>query len=716
MKKTIRNTKDVHVIISIIVICCAIFSIIMVNKVHAATQTYSITYNANGGSGAPAAQTKTKDKVIYLSSKIPQRTGYQFLGWATTSTSKTVQYKAGSKYSANSSIRLYAVWKANTYKISYDANGGTGAPQAQTKTHDKTLKLTKDIPIKKGYAFQGWSKSKGAITSQYASGDIFRENKDTVLYAVWKIKTYKISYNANGGGGAPVGQIKKYGQSIVLSKTKPKRANYTFSGWAKSKTASVPDYKAGGRYSENQSVVLYACWIRDTYTVTYNANGGTGGMGSQIKERKKDLKLTKAIPTRTGYTFIGWGTAKDAIDVCYYPGDIYKINKDIELYAIWGKSMQVQDTGRHYVFAISTDDADFGVIDTKLVYRELYKKKGTKKYFYIHSTYMSANGALLNDCYEWNIIPPKFITHINEKNNKKEMFAANRSDDTLGGSDYIFSCSNTEKVVYNTDDTIKGSCGYQVWFGGIYEGGKNVELQLCGNTAVRKNAKRIIDTSDTTYFYEMGQTAKECRNIELKADENRLLKSRKSMKIQDNGSANIVASLDNDIIYDADIKASLEEKKLLNTVKEDDIKNIIYREIIRKKLDKEVEASDCSKSIEDAESYIDEVREELPLVENYKEYLAFIAGLGVEEDTYWESQKEPYRRKLGRCVYLDKLYEEYCNHQKLSLSDEYCKALEGNQDSKKISKQEFIKMLQNAIIEKSNVVINQDIVKTLCNN
>lgn len=87
------------------------------------TPTYTITYNANGGSGAPSAQTKYKNKSITLSSTKPTRTGYDFVGWGTSTTDTTVDYNPGDTYSANASITLYAIWKAKGLVRIY--NGST---------------------------------------------------------------------------------------------------------------------------------------------------------------------------------------------------------------------------------------------------------------------------------------------------------------------------------------------------------------------------------------------------------------------------------------------------------------------------------------------------------------------------------------------------------------------------------------------------------------
>ena len=75
---------------------------------------YTVNYDANGGSGAPAAQIKTENVALTLSSTKPSRTGYTFLGWATSKTATSAQYQPGGSYTANATVTLYAVWQQDT--------------------------------------------------------------------------------------------------------------------------------------------------------------------------------------------------------------------------------------------------------------------------------------------------------------------------------------------------------------------------------------------------------------------------------------------------------------------------------------------------------------------------------------------------------------------------------------------------------------------------
>lgn len=221
--------------------------------------SYTVSYNANGGTGAPGAQTKYYGKNITLSTTKPTRTGYTFQGWATSSTG-AVAYQPGATYSANAGITLYAKWTAITYAVYYNGNGGTtNIPSTQTKTYGVNLALSSARPTRTGYTFLGWATSStGAVA--YQPGATYSANAAVTLYAKWQLITYSITYDANGGTGAPGAQTKNYGSTLTLSSVKPTRTNYNFLGWSTNKSATSAEYSAGGSYTANAAATLYAVW------------------------------------------------------------------------------------------------------------------------------------------------------------------------------------------------------------------------------------------------------------------------------------------------------------------------------------------------------------------------------------------------------------------------------------------------------------------------
>jgi len=105
----------------------------------------------------------------YLASK-PSKTGYTFKGWGTSSSASTT-YSAGASRTGyyGTDYTWYANWTAQTYTISYNANGGSGAPNSQTKTYNVTLTLSSDKPTRDGYEFLGWATSSNATSATYSA-------------------------------------------------------------------------------------------------------------------------------------------------------------------------------------------------------------------------------------------------------------------------------------------------------------------------------------------------------------------------------------------------------------------------------------------------------------------------------------------------------------------------------------------------------------------
>ena len=145
---------------------------------------YTITYDANGGSGAPAQQTKTADVPLVLSSVKPTRTGYEFAGWSLTATSGSTLYAPGSTCTIDGNVTFYAMW-TTSYTLTYDANGGTGAPPRQTKKSGESWRINSIEPTRNEYTFEGWATvPNGAAV--IGPGQSYGLQADTTLYAVWK--------------------------------------------------------------------------------------------------------------------------------------------------------------------------------------------------------------------------------------------------------------------------------------------------------------------------------------------------------------------------------------------------------------------------------------------------------------------------------------------------------------------------------------------------
>lgn len=158
--------------------------------------SYILSFDANGGSGAPSTQSGSKTYVI--PSKTPSKDGWIFVGWALKSDAVSAQYTEGNKITVNDNTVLYAVWRPapTEFRLSYNANGGSGAPSTQTGS--KTYTISYSRPTRSGYTFLGWSTSSSASYASYSPGDSITINSDTVLYAVWQKIEHRIYRTKTG--------------------------------------------------------------------------------------------------------------------------------------------------------------------------------------------------------------------------------------------------------------------------------------------------------------------------------------------------------------------------------------------------------------------------------------------------------------------------------------------------------------------------------------
>lgn len=168
-----------------------------------ALASYTISYNANGGAGAPGNQTKWYGKTLNLSTTEPTRNGYNFVGWGTSATDTDVKYHAGGQYTENASITLYAIWaSAAKLTINYDANGGSSAPPSQVHLINTISKISGVKPTRDKYVFLGWSTDSTAIKATYITDGQYTNNSftdgDTItLYAVWMKESPNIYMNVS---------------------------------------------------------------------------------------------------------------------------------------------------------------------------------------------------------------------------------------------------------------------------------------------------------------------------------------------------------------------------------------------------------------------------------------------------------------------------------------------------------------------------------------
>lgn len=169
---------------------------------------------------------------------------------------------------SNSSVTISctaAIQTVNGYWYSGLNVHGDATVNGQTASADRTGVnvnaggnvniVTKKLSVAKGKGAKTINCSGSIRVTGYAAGT----SSASMTVTVPALPSHRVSYNANGGTGAPAAQTKWYGEALTLSSAKPTRPNYVFQGWATSANGAV-ERQPGGRYGADSDVTLYAVW------------------------------------------------------------------------------------------------------------------------------------------------------------------------------------------------------------------------------------------------------------------------------------------------------------------------------------------------------------------------------------------------------------------------------------------------------------------------
>ena len=292
----------------------------------------------------------------------PTRAGYTFKGWynadggGTTGGTGT-QYTSASKPVANNDLHLWSKWTANSYTVKFNAGGGSGTMSDESFTYDTAKALTANAFTRTGYTFAGWATSAGGSV-EYVDGQIVSNMTTTAeavvpLFAVWTPIEYTITFDGNGADNADAmmddTMILEGVETKTLVSNKFEKTGYTFAGWATNETeaASLNDSYADGEdvVSTNlwggigETNVFYAVWQTNTYTVVFNANGGSAEMENQVFVYDQAQNLAECAFSLTGGIFLGWATNQTGDVVFTNKAEVSnltaEVNGEVRLYAVW---------------------------------------------------------------------------------------------------------------------------------------------------------------------------------------------------------------------------------------------------------------------------------------------------------------------------------------------------------------------------------------------
>lgn len=349
---------------------------------------YTIAFDANGGEGSLASIPMDYEKQITLPASPMTRTGYLYSGWNTKAdgTGTVVADQASVKQltaEEGAAVTLYAQWTPITYKLKFNANGGTGTMADQPVSYDATAKIKVNAFTRQGYEFAGWATSaSGEIvyTDTQSIKNLTAANNAVIdLYAKWSVNPYFVRYNASGASGTMPNQAFTYDTAQNLLECGFEKPGYHLAGWTVTEGSQTVIYEPQESVinlsaTVNDIVDLYAVWARNGYAVRFD--GGEGGYidPASGKTQMDDLAfiyddpngklaLSKNLYLKTGYHFTGWF---DELNNKTYDDQEELINVTTEENGI--VTLVAQWSPNHFTVLLDANGADGGEMITSMAF------------------------------------------------------------------------------------------------------------------------------------------------------------------------------------------------------------------------------------------------------------------------------------------------------------------------------------------------------------
>lgn len=308
------------------------------------TITYTVTFDANGGSGEMGSQTFTYDVEQALTANTFTREDCTFAGWATTANGD-VTYADGQKVSNltaedKATVTLYAVWNENdkVLPVIFSVASETAVDYGDSVT------LSCDTEgVKISYTIDGVTAeytdeiviTKDVTITAFATKDGMKKSDTTT--ASYTVKTYTVTYKSDYGTvPSKIDGLKKGDTLTEAQLAGITTVGYTFAGWYNGENEVTTEYKI------SSDVELTAKWNANTYTVKFDANGGNGKMADMSFKYNEEKALTANAFTRDGFTFSGWAKSTDSKIIYSNKGNVKNLTTknadEVTLYAIWNEA------------------------------------------------------------------------------------------------------------------------------------------------------------------------------------------------------------------------------------------------------------------------------------------------------------------------------------------------------------------------------------------
>ena len=262
-------------------------------------ETYTVTFNANDSTDAPAEGTMPEQTFTYgVEQELTKNTfargnTWLFKGWNTASDGTGTAYANGEKLSLTENLVLYAQWEARaagSVVVTFDTLGGTSV-EAKQLTQGSKATVPETVPTKFGYMFGGWfTSTDGGATLSDTAFDFENTpiDADITLYAKWTLNTYTITF-MNGSVEYDTKKVSHGG--TVTSPAEPSKLGHGFAGWFTladdGETLSETAFDFTTQITKD--ITLYAKWTINTYTVQFMDGSVKAQAFLRLKKRRTIL-------------------------------------------------------------------------------------------------------------------------------------------------------------------------------------------------------------------------------------------------------------------------------------------------------------------------------------------------------------------------------------------------------------------------------------------
>ena len=260
----------------------------------------------------------------------PTNEGHTFLGWFTDDTFST-QFEFDTEI--KSDITLYAGWKANTYTVIFDANGGRPETQSFEVEYGKTISrsdvTTPSWPEENKFEFYQWCTNVNLTSGFNFSSPI---KQDMTIYARWReIETYTITFSYENENHYTTTFEQIVAEDELPQRPEdPVRPGYTFRGWFED-DFSTPFNFDRKLYSD---VTVHGLWDTNEYTLTLDTCGGPELDKVTVKYFNPFWEQIPWNVIREGYKFAGW-YYEPTYETPVQKDDIVEVKSDFTIYAKW---------------------------------------------------------------------------------------------------------------------------------------------------------------------------------------------------------------------------------------------------------------------------------------------------------------------------------------------------------------------------------------------